>query len=546
MRSSKKWLFVNRRKRKFDYYTDDILDIHKYRNKIFNPIFLKYTNHEKRIKELYDKMPERKKLMIRYIFNRKQKHRLHMVSPSPWPIYSAASAFLLVIGMVLWMHRYTGIPLLCGVISVISAFTFWFRDIIREGLYMGYHTKKVCDCLRTGFVLFLISEVMFFFGFFWALLHYTLTPSIFHGGVWPPQGIVLHILCEDVFYPASKKISLLKSINPLTLSESHHNNNLFYDNTDYHMLLKRCRPQPYTLDPSTHYKEGFDISSSYIDHFFTKWAYKYYSNNNILFFNPTKLKIHLYSHGVLVNPYKIPLLNTAILVTSGFLLTLSHTYLRLEYFRASYRFLLATILFGLYFILLQSFEYTYSGFSINDGVYGSIFYLLTGFHGFHVIVGTTYLIIVAIRMRFSHFTANNHLAFETAAWYWHFVDVVWILLYFLLYLWPNWKYFVEYSTISYYPKTSTFAIEMTVKFFFEKVNLDSTLHIPCDINFEYAYSKKIKVVSTIIDYFAKELVEYSYDNSKILKRIKSYQLQNFVKHNHISIKEYLTTNKYKI
>ena len=135
----------------------------------------------------------RKKAIFRYVTNkkRKQKHRLHVVSPSPWPIYSSACAFLLVIGMVLWMHHYTAIPLICGFISLLSAFYFWFRDIIREGTYMGYHTRIVESCLRFGFVLFLVSEVMFFFGFFWALFHYTLTPSIFGGGIWPPQGIVL-------------------------------------------------------------------------------------------------------------------------------------------------------------------------------------------------------------------------------------------------------------------------------------------------------------------------------------------------------------------
>jgi len=95
----------------------------------------------------------------------------------------------------------------------------------------------------------------------------------------------------------------------------------------------------------------------------------------------------------------------------------SHSYLRVEYFRASYRLLIVTILLGLSFIYLQCGEYAHSGFSINDGAYGSIFYMLTGFHGFHVIVGTIFLIVCAFRLRLSHFTANNHFAFEAAAWY---------------------------------------------------------------------------------------------------------------------------------
>jgi len=77
--------------------------------------------------------------------------------------------------------------------------------------------------------------------------------------------------------------------------------------------------------------------------------------------------------------------------------------------------MIGTILFGLYFITLQAYEYTYSGFSMNDGVYGSIFYMLTGFHGFHVIIGTIFLIVCTFRLRLSHFTSNNHFAFEAAA-----------------------------------------------------------------------------------------------------------------------------------
>src|SRR3569623_1119464 len=108
------------------------------------------------------------------------------------------------------MHYYTAVPLICGIISMISAFVFWFRDIIREGVYMGYHTSIVNSCLRLGFVLFLVSEVMFFFGFFRALLHFTLTHSIFSGGIRPPQGIVLYLLSENINQPSSFINDLLK------------------------------------------------------------------------------------------------------------------------------------------------------------------------------------------------------------------------------------------------------------------------------------------------------------------------------------------------
>jgi len=153
------------------------------------------------------------------------------------------------------------------------------------------------------------------------------------------------------------------------------------------------------------------------------------------------LHIMSFSSGLLINPYKIPLLNTALLLTSGAFLTASHLYLRLEIFKWAKFFIILTIIFGIYFFYFQACEYFESGFSINDGIYGSLFFVLTGFHGIHVIVGTIFLIICCLRLYYSHFTAGNHFAFEAAAWYWHFVDVVWILLFLLVYLWPSARYF---------------------------------------------------------------------------------------------------------
>jgi len=100
---------------------------------------------------------------------------------------------------------------------------------------------------------------------------------------------------------------------------------------------------------------------------------------------------NLYDHGVLMNPYKIPFLNTVILLTSGCILTTSHMFLRTESFYQSILSLSLTILLAFYFIFCQYYEYKNANFSINDGIYGSTFFMLTGFHGFHVIVGTLFL-----------------------------------------------------------------------------------------------------------------------------------------------------------
>jgi cytochrome c oxidase subunit 3 len=87
------------------------------------------------------------------------------------------------------------------------------------------------------------------------------------------------------------------------------------------------------------------------------------------------------------------------------------------------------------FTLLQGLEYATAPFSISDGIYGSVFYLITGFHGFHVFIGTCFIIVCTIRLYLNHFTTTHHLGFEAAAWYWHFVDAVWLFVFKALYWW---------------------------------------------------------------------------------------------------------------
>ena len=90
---------------------------------------------------------------------------------------------------------------------------------------------------------------------------------------------------------------------------------------------------------------------------------------------------------------------------------------------------------GLTFTFFQLFEYINAPFSISDGIYGSTFYMATGFHGFHVIIGTIFLMVCLYRLYKQHFTCTHHIGFESAAWYWHFVDVVWLFLFVVIYWW---------------------------------------------------------------------------------------------------------------
>jgi len=135
--------------------------------------------------------------------------------------------------------------------------------------------------------------------------------------------------------------------------------------------------------------------------------------------------------------FGIPFLNTVILLSSGATITWSHHAIlagnRIEAING----LIATVVLAIIFTAFQGYEYMHASFTISDSVYGSTFYLCTGFHGFHVIVGTIFLTVCLIRLINHHFTKEHHFGFEAAAWYWHFVDVVWLFLFISIYYWGN-------------------------------------------------------------------------------------------------------------
>nr|YP_002735036.1 cytochrome c oxidase subunit III [Malcus inconspicuus]ABZ02052.1 cytochrome c oxidase subunit III [Malcus inconspicuus] len=137
------------------------------------------------------------------------------------------------------------------------------------------------------------------------------------------------------------------------------------------------------------------------------------------------------------NPMKIPLLNTMILLSSGVTITWAHHSMMNNNYKQSYLSLMMTVILGISFTMLQAFEYKESTFCINDSIYGSTFFMSTGFHGLHVMIGTSFLMVCLVRHMKFHFSKNHHFGFEAAAWYWHFVDVVWIFLYISIYWWGS-------------------------------------------------------------------------------------------------------------
>jgi len=135
------------------------------------------------------------------------------------------------------------------------------------------------------------------------------------------------------------------------------------------------------------------------------------------------------------DPFTLPLLNTLVLLLSGVTLTWAHHALLHGDRNGLIQGLASTVALGVAFTGLQAFEYSHAPFGFTDGIYSSTFYLATGFHGFHVIVGTVFLAVCLGRAIKGHFKPDHHFGFEAAAWYWHFVDVVWLFLFVSIYWW---------------------------------------------------------------------------------------------------------------
>src|SRR5436853_2404167 len=216
------------------------------------------------------------------------KHPYHLVDPSPWPIVGATAAGLLAAGGVLFMHGHGAVLMIIGFLAVPATMAVWWRDVIREATFEGYHNAVVQLGLRYGMALFIASEVMFFSAFFWAFFSASLFPA---EGVWPPKGI----------HP--------------------------------------------------------------------------------------------------IDPFEFPFLNTLILLLSGTTVTWAHHSLLEGNQKRLVQGLIVTVLLGISFTSIQAYEYGHAAFTFRfdegvpgaGGIYPSTFFMATGFHGFHVILGTILL-----------------------------------------------------------------------------------------------------------------------------------------------------------
>lgn len=271
-----------------------------------------------------------------------QKHSYHLVDPSPWPLVGAFSALALFTGLVLMLHGHAigKVIMPAGLLMVILTMYVWWKDVVKEGLIGRHHTNVVRHGLRIGMALFISSEVMFFFAFFWSFFKSALAPVLLFTGshLFDLEGVV----SQGTWPPAG--------IHP------------------------------------------FD-------------------------------------------PWDIPFINTMILLLSGTTVTWAHYALLNNNRRDLIRGLAITVVLGLLFTSLQAYEYHHAHFGFKDGIYSSNFFMATGFHGAHVIIGTIFLFVCLIRAIKGQFSPEGHLGFEFAAWYWHFVDVVWLFLFAFVYVW---------------------------------------------------------------------------------------------------------------
>ena len=169
--------------------------------------------------------------------------------------------------------------------------------------------------------------------------------------------------------------------------------------------------------------------------FFLAWFWAYF---NAFLFSDRGLEgfEHWPPAGVeTFDPWDLPFLNTLILLTSGTTVTWAHHALQTGDRKGAINGLWLTVILGAAFTCVQIYEYTHAAFSFSGNIYGATFFMATGFHGFHVLVGTIFLSVCLARLYAGHFKPDHHFGFEAAAWYWHFVDVVWLFLFVCIYIW---------------------------------------------------------------------------------------------------------------
>lgn len=258
-----------------------------------------------------------------------KNHNYFILNNSPWPLVRSLNSFRVIFSLLLFFKFRQPWCLRLNILNIRYCSFIWWMFYRGEFNIEGMTTGTLIEGLKYSIILFISSEIFFFFSFFWSYFHFYLSPTIETGLIWPPNMV-----------------------------------------------------------------PPFDFLN-------------------------------------------VPLINTLVLISSGMTVTMSHHYLIEGKVKISGIFLWATLMLGVLFTFLQGMEYISSFFRISDSTFGTSFFMLTGFHGIHVIIGTIFLTVILVRFFKIMSSKEERLRFEIASWYWHFVDVVWIFLYYSLYYLNN-------------------------------------------------------------------------------------------------------------
>ena len=206
-------------------------------------------------------------------------------------------------------------------------------------------------------------------------------------------------------------------------------------------VIKEAHAGDHTPIVQLHLRYGMILFIASEVMFFVAWFWAYFdaslfTGEHIQFARAEFTGGHWPPKGIeTFDPWHLPLLNTLILLTSGTTVTWAHYALIQGDRKGLKQGLWLTVILGILFTLCQAYEYSHAAFAFKGNIYGATFFMATGFHGFHVIIGTIFLAICLWRVYLGHFKPDQHLGFEFAAWYWHFVDVVWLFLFASIYVW---------------------------------------------------------------------------------------------------------------
>lgn len=250
---------------------------------------------------------------------------LFILRISPWPVFLSLSLMFIFFNVSFFFYFKINVYVLLNIVIVLLVIYCWWKDVILESTYNGYHNIYIVQILIYRIILFIISEVFFFIRFFWSYFHFIFSPDVIVGRNWPYIGII--------------------SINFINL----------------------------------------------------------------------------------------PLLNSILLIRRGCTVTVRHYKILRNSIKNSKLFLFISFRLGIFFLICQLFEYKTSFFNFRDGCFGSIFFIATGFHGIHVIIGSIFLVLIYLRIKNDHFSYQHLIGFEFSIWYWHFVDIVWLYLYIIIY-----------------------------------------------------------------------------------------------------------------